>query len=87
MALQVRDQAITDDRVELAVLLVGLVELGREWAEEPTRAPPIILPRISTGSLIEAMVFTTPSTAATMPNAGSASATLCNAAARAWTSA
>ena len=38
------------------------------------RAEPIIAPRIAGGLSIEPIVFTTPSTAATMPRAGSASA-------------
>jgi chemotaxis protein MotA len=40
----------------------------------PTSAPPIMAPSTSTGALIDAIVFTTPSTAATIPSAGSASA-------------
>ena len=36
----------------------------------PTSAEPIIPPRIVGGLSIEPMVFTTPSTAATMPSAG-----------------
>ena len=43
----------------------------------PTSAPPIILPSTAGGWSIEAMVLITPSTAATMPSAGSASAMLC----------
>ena len=36
----------------------------------PTKAPPIIPPNTSGGSVIEPMVLMTPSTAATMPSAG-----------------
>jgi hypothetical protein len=39
----------------------------------PTRAEPIIAPRMLGGLSIEPIVLTTPSTAATMPSAGSAS--------------
>lgn len=39
----------------------------------PTSAEPIIAPRMLGGLSIEPIVFTTPSTAATMPSAGSAS--------------
>ena len=40
----------------------------------PTSAPPIILPRTSGGSEMEAIVLITPSTAATIPSAGIPSA-------------
>ena len=43
----------------------------------PTSAEPIMPPRISGGSEIAPMVLITPSTAATMPSAGSASAMVC----------
>ena len=39
----------------------------------PTRADPIMPPSTAGGAPTEAMVLTTPSTAATMPKAGSAS--------------
>ena len=52
----------------------------------PTRAPPIRWPSTSGGSVIDPMVWITPSTAATMPSAGMASPMVVTAAATAWDS-
>ncbi len=45
----------------------------------PTSAPPMRWPSTAGGSVIEPMVWMTPSTAATMPSAGKASAVDCTA--------
>ena len=53
--------------------------LGGAVCEVPTSAPPIISPSTSGGSVIAPMVLITPSTAATIPRAGRASARDCSA--------
>ena len=45
----------------------------------PTSAPPMRWPSTAGGSVIEPMVWMTPSTAATMPSAGRPSAMVCTA--------